>query len=447
MSASQRLRERLEAIAEGAEGQTEELDLTDYKLGDDGAVNVRKGFAGGEKPLRRLSLQRCGFGPVGFREMGLLLMEGEGDLCQIESIALGGNLLHAEADEEWTLKQQELATAKNCLSVLEEYMAELEKDKEEAHEKLKEPVMVQIAVLTPQLPPAKAAIRKAQEAFEIRTKAFTDLRKVFLEGVELCKTLRSLDLSNCHLGDDNLDAICDVLAKCDSEGAREPSKLEHLGVASNNLGPASGKSLSRMLAVNEALLSIDLKANSLGADGAAELAVGLVGNKGRLRRLDISQNAVNLVGARELATCFAMREFTFVIRLKRPRGTTVGLVFDSDMTNRLTVIGLEMRGLIELWNETNPSDAVCKGDLIAGVNDKDLPEDMVDEMRAKDTLEITVTRPTGGLEHLDVTHNAVTLHGVEEIREMLGRPQEGSNYGWQLCYTDGVRRKICINAA
>merc|ERR1712227_903626 len=99
------------------------------------------------------------------------------------------------------------------------------------------------------------------------------------------------------------------------------------------------------------------------------------------------------------------------------------------MKERLTISGVEMYGLIEDWNAKNPSDAVEAGDLIIGVNDKEVPEDMVDEMRSKYTLEITVTRPHGGLEHLDICHNSVSLHGVEEIREMLGRPQKGLNYG------------------
>merc|ERR1712217_347614 len=108
-----------------------------------------------------------------------------------------------------------------------------------------------------------------------------------------------------------------------------------------------------------------------------------------------------------------MREFTFVIRLKRKFGQRVGLNFDSNMS-RLLVIGVELRELIDKWNAANPSDAVYPGDLVVGVNEKETPEEMLEEIGQRDVLEITVTRPHGGLEHLDVCHNSVTLQGVEE---------------------------------
>jgi len=218
--------------------------------------------------------------------------------------------------------------------------------------------------------------------------------------------------------------------------------LAELGLACNGLGPAAAEALGACLATNLRLRRLDLQANSLGPGGARLLAAGLRANRGRLSSLDCSQNGLLLPGARDLAECFPAQAFRLSIRLRRPWGASIGAKLDND----LKVTGIEISGLIETWNAANTSEEVFIGDQVVQVNDKSTPEEMLDEMTSQDDLEITMLRPHGGLTYLDLCHNGVTLAGAEELRELLGRPQEGSLQGWHLRF-DGGARQVLINAA
>mmetsp|Transcript_33654 Transcript_33654/g.106911 ORF Transcript_33654/g.106911 Transcript_33654/m.106911 type:complete len:351 (-) Transcript_33654:65-1117(-) len=266
------------------------------------------------------------------------------------------------------------------------------------------------------------------------------LRGEFCEGVLKNKRITSIELGCCSLGDQGIVPLAEVLAMRFPQ-VREPPKLQRLGLSCNGLGPGAAASLGHCLTTNFALRQLDLKANSLGPEGAASLAEGLRANKGRLQWLDASQNAIKLDGARALASVFAEQEFSFCIRLERPFGVSCGLVLDES----LRVTGIEIRGLVDAWNEVHPSDAVFVDDRISRVNDTDELEAMREELTSQERLEVTLTRSGVGLKHVDVCHNAITSAGVEEIRNMFEKPKEGFLQGWQLRF-DGGARQLWITA-
>jgi len=262
----------------------------------------------------------------------------------------------------------------------------------------------------------------------------------FCEGVPQSRSLMSLELSCCSLGDEGVVPLFDTLSLRYPDVA-EPPRLQELGLGCNGLGPAAARSLCCCLATNHSLLKLDLRANALGPEGAEELADGLKANKGRIQHLDVSQNSMHRSGALALAACFHVHEFVFSIHLKRPWGASIGASLD----DRLMVTSIINKGLVEAWNLSHICDEVCIGDVITRVNSEDNEEAMLGELSSKDELDITVARRRGGLLYLDICHNAIGLQGVEEVRAMLGSPTGGSLQGWQLRF-DGGTRKVLVNA-
>jgi len=261
----------------------------------------------------------------------------------------------------------------------------------------------------------------------------------FLDGLKGGKCLRSLDLSCCCLGDEGVVSLLDVLA-LRLPAVREAPELEELRLGCNRITPVGAKTLSRCLATNMKLRTLDLKANELGLDGAKELVEGLKANKGRLKKLDVSQNELKHQGAQALADFFLQREFRYTISLERPRGKPTGFALSQEMV----VTNISLKSVIDSWNQEHPSDAVLLGDKVLKVNEQDVREEMLEELREKEEQHITLLR-TGGLVSLDMTHNMITLNGVKEMRKVLDVPAAGNLRGWQLSF-DGGEREMWLSA-
>lgn len=123
----------------------------------------------------------------------------------------------------------------------------------------------------------------------------------FSAGLAKNKSLRSLVLSACRLGNEGVATLC--------EGAlKTHPKLEHVALSYNRLEDAVCKSVTKMLAVNQTLHFLDLCGNAIGPEGAEELVKGLKANKGKLTRLALASNNMRLQGARALCKHFVSEE-------------------------------------------------------------------------------------------------------------------------------------------
>jgi len=123
----------------------------------------------------------------------------------------------------------------------------------------------------------------------------------FSKGLEKNKTLRSLFLAECRLGDQGVANLC-------NGPLRAHPALEHISLNYNRLEVASVSSLCKVLATNQALRYLDLCGNSIGAEGAEALVEGLRANKGRLQKLGVAQNCMGLKGTKALAVHFQSKE-------------------------------------------------------------------------------------------------------------------------------------------
>jgi len=144
----------------------------------------------------------------------------------------------------------------------------------------------------------------------------------FSKGLQKNKSLKSLVLAACRLGDKGVEHLCGALGQ-------HPT-LEHVCLTYNRLEAATAKSVNQMLAVNKSLKYLDLCGNSLGPEGAELLVEGLKANKGRVEQLGLSTNGIRLKGARALCKHFLA-----------PEGSS--LVFLDLRHNNVTY-----RGLVEL---------------------------------------------------------------------------------------------------
>eukprot|EP00908_Phaeocystis_cordata_P012355 Transcript_23337.p1 GENE.Transcript_23337~~Transcript_23337.p1 ORF type:complete len:341 (+),score=157.83 Transcript_23337:40-1023(+) len=106
-------------------------------------------------------------------------------------------------------------------------------------------------------------------------------------------SLRRVDLSHNHLGDDFARSLAEALKA-------EESVLETLDLAWNGIGPRGGRYLGDALRVNDALLELRLQWNGLQDRGARALGEALGLNR-VLAGLDLEHNAIKDAGGKALA--------------------------------------------------------------------------------------------------------------------------------------------------
>lgn len=120
----------------------------------------------------------------------------------------------------------------------------------------------------------------------------------FSEGLAKNKTLKSLCLADCRLGDKGVEAL------------RGPAMahpcLEHLSLAYDRLEHTVVPLLP--LAPKGALRFLDLSGNSLGPEGAVALADSLKSSKSKLEKISVAQNMIKLKGAKALSEHFVSKE-------------------------------------------------------------------------------------------------------------------------------------------
>jgi len=123
----------------------------------------------------------------------------------------------------------------------------------------------------------------------------------FCSGLAANKSIKSLCLAACRLGDRGACALADG-------PLRSHPQLEHISLTFNRLEFNAARSLAGMLAVNQALRYLDISGNTIGTEGALVLVEGLKKNKGRLQKLSVSQNEIKFVGAEAFCKLFMSPE-------------------------------------------------------------------------------------------------------------------------------------------
>jgi Ran GTPase-activating protein (RanGAP) involved in mRNA processing and transport len=123
----------------------------------------------------------------------------------------------------------------------------------------------------------------------------------FRDGLEKNRSVKSLCLAACRLGDKGAAVLCDGPLKA------HPT-LEHVSLQYNRFGVNAALSFAHMLASNKVLRFLDLSGNTIGPEGAVALVGGLKKNNGQLQRLSVSQNEIRLAGAKFLCHFFMAPE-------------------------------------------------------------------------------------------------------------------------------------------
>lgn len=261
----------------------------------------------------------------------------------------------------------------------------------------------------------------------------------FCQSLPVTVSLKVLSLACCSLGDAGVQGLFEVLSNRGG-GHRVPCDLQELDLSHNSLGPATARALVNVLACNEHLRTLHVKANDFGAGGALAVADCVRCNRGRLQRLDVSQNRLFADGARTIVEAFAA-PVAFAFRISRKAGQPHGATFTADMK----VMGILPHSVFDRWNENNPADQIRIGDYVVRVNDKRLPKQMNLELSEETNLEIAVHRPGASLAYLDVSYNGIMLPGLQELQNDIGRFSGSTMQGPLLVWPEG--RQVNVNAA
>lgn len=123
----------------------------------------------------------------------------------------------------------------------------------------------------------------------------------FCTGLSNNKSVKSLCLAACRLGDAGVAQLC-------NGPLRDHATLQHISLAYNRLEVAAAQSLASALAVNQALRFIDLSGNTIGPAGAKALVDGLKKNGGRLQQISVAQNEIKPEGAKAFCDFFMSSE-------------------------------------------------------------------------------------------------------------------------------------------
>ncbi|CAK9080101.1 Protein NLRC3 [Durusdinium trenchii] len=118
----------------------------------------------------------------------------------------------------------------------------------------------------------------------------------FTAGLSKNKSLKSLCLAACRLGNTGVAQLC--AGPLASHGA-----LEHVSFSYNRLEDEVCSSVIKMLATNTKLRNLELNGNSLGTQAALDLVKGLASNK-TLQKLGLAQNSIMEKGAAALSNHF-----------------------------------------------------------------------------------------------------------------------------------------------
>lgn len=264
------------------------------------------------------------------------------------------------------------------------------------------------------------------------------LRGEFCEALDDARSLRVLEMRGCGLRDRGLDPLCAVLERVD-EALRPVVAVQKLSLSTNHITPEGARRLGSMLSTNLKLEDLDISDNDLQEAGGESIAEGLVGNKGRLQKLNISHNRLRVGGARAVLDRFLETDSMIQMHIKRLPGTKHGFVLDG-----MTVTGLEFMGWVEKHNEKHPSEAVFAGDRIVDVNGKTEDGDMIYELTVGEDLDIKLARDGVCMKNLDICYNLLGTKGSEELMKLIGSRRKGSMLGNQARLPGG--RIVLLNA-
>lgn len=264
-------------------------------------------------------------------------------------------------------------------------------------------------------------------------------------GRELCSSLpvtvnlKVLMLACCSLGDVGVQGLFEVLSHR-NRGDTTACALQELDLSHNNLTPVAARALVHVLAGNEHLEVLHAKANEFGPEGALAIAECITANRGRLQRLDVSQNGFLLDGSRAVLEAF-VAPVAFAVTVDRPAGHPNGATLSAE----LKIMGVLPHSVIDKWNASNPAGEIRAGDYVVRVNDKRTTKGVNLEMSETQHLEISVHRPGAGLVFLDASYNGISLAGLEALQHEIGRLSGSTLQGSLLTWPEG--RQVRMNAA
>ena len=150
-----------------------------------------------------------------------------------------------------------------------------------------------------------------------------DTTKHIARVLELNRTLRTLNLAKCLVGDDGAAVLAEALVG-------NPS-LRSLKLACNQIGANGAEAFARLLASGgcRTLVELELSSNAVGDDGAIAFADAIAAQPGCVRKLDLRMNGVGDDGLVRLARAVGTSEITELLLWGNDFGRAAAAEFDA----------------------------------------------------------------------------------------------------------------------
>lgn len=210
------------------------------------------------------------------------------------------------------------------------------------------PVALRLSQIN-QILPVIEKMEKAKMSSEIQRLNFkrvhlgVDQRDVFkkiLKTLETNKQITHLKLSNCALGDSNMEAVADLVQKNEV--------ITHLNLDQNEISSKGLEKLAKSLATNKTLTDLSLKVNKVDAQGAKVIADALNQNT-TLGYINFDGNYIRNEGAEDIAKVLSNNR-SIRMNLSNNRIYSLGekKIKEVDSQNRVGIGGSLRRGRLRV---------------------------------------------------------------------------------------------------
>lgn len=270
------------------------LCLKHNPLGDAGALTLASGLASTSNMLTSLTLSHCCIGDAGVTALARILPQSLSEL-------------DVSSNEFTTLGLADIATALRLA---------------------KTPALTHLNISGNEVGPGGGAeLAEALpigvprlELLDMRGCALADCGVVWLSpALPLCREIRVLHLGSNGAGDAGVTALAEVLSDC--------PKLKHLGLAMNSVtGDGAWALAEEMVHEGSSIVSLDLKGNALGDDGASAIA-DILAEVPTLENVNLANNEIEVAGGVALAECFEEGDFSC-----RSNPSSLTIVLESNPT-------------------------------------------------------------------------------------------------------------------